>query len=114
MKHLMLSFLLSSLVHADGLETGAVKRSDGAAFYLNTIPQIARLSNGQLLTVWWVSGKGQPKGSIYGAWSSESGRTWSDQKLLIEVEVKASGVPTIVLGTARRGGVSARSCLSRA
>jgi len=88
--------LLTAASAAD-FETGAVKRSDGAAFHLNTIPQIARLSNGQLLTVWWVSAKNQPKGSIYGAFSPDSGRTWSEPQVLIEDAVKASGDPNILV-----------------
>jgi predicted neuraminidase len=97
MKHFVLSFALLTAAYAADFETGAVKRSDGAAFHMNTIPQITRLSNGQLLTVWWVSAKNQPKGSIYGAFSADSGRTWSEPKVLIEDAVKASGDPNILV-----------------
>ncbi len=97
MRYFVLFSLLSMAASAADFETGAVKRSDGAAFHMNTIPQIARLSNGQLLTVWWVSPKDQPRGAIYGSFSSDSGRAWSEPKVLIEDAVRTSGDPNILV-----------------
>ena len=97
MRHFALSFLLAAVAFAADFETGFVKQSDEGIFRWNTIPQIARLSNGHLLTVWWVMPKGQARGFIYGAFSSDSGRTWSEPKLLIEDAVKTSGDPNILV-----------------
>jgi hypothetical protein len=62
----MIPFFLSFLLL---FETGAVKRSDGARFHRNTIPQIARLSNGQLFSVWGVFPKEGGPGHVFGAFS---------------------------------------------
>jgi predicted neuraminidase len=94
MTHSLFGFLLAI---APFFETGAVKRSDGARFHRNTIPQIARLSNGQLFSVWGVFPKEGGPGHVFGAFSGDAGRTWSEPKLLIEDPVKMDGDPNILV-----------------
>lgn len=87
--------LLSPLFAAD-FETGVVKRSDSATFYRNTIPQVARLSNGQLFSVWSAFPKDGKPGRVYGAFSRDLGKSWSEPKLLISDPVKMDGDPNIL------------------
>lgn len=67
------------------LETGTVAASDGALFHRNTIPQVARLGNGRLMTVMGVNGKapGTPT-RIAASYSADGGRTWTAPKVLHE------------------------------
>ena len=97
-RRLGLALLLApaALLAAD-FEAGAVQRSDGAGFYLNAIPQVARLGNGQLLTVWCGHAKGAERDRVYGALSADGGRTWSAPRVLIEDAVKADGDPNILV-----------------
>lgn len=93
----MLTALFALSSFAADFETGAVKRSDGAAFHLNTIPQVARLSNGQLLSVWSAFPKDKKPGHVYGAFSRDGGKTWSEAKLLISDATKMDGDPNILV-----------------
>lgn len=80
------------------LETGAVVRSDGAAFHRNAIPQIARLGNGQMMAVWTVSPKtAGPPGRVYGAFSRDDARTWGAPQLLFSDNEKTYGDPNLVV-----------------
>lgn len=79
------------------LETGTVVRSDGAAFHRNAIPQIARLGNGQMMTVWTAGSKTPSPGKVYGAFSKDDGRTWSAPKLLFSDPVKTYGDPNLLV-----------------
>ena len=76
---LLITALLPLAVMAAGFETGVVAQSDGAAFHRNTIPQVARLGNGNLMTVMGVYAKATPSTTrIATAASSDGGRTWSN------------------------------------
>ncbi|MEO7651438.1 MAG: sialidase family protein [Bryobacteraceae bacterium] len=78
-------------------ESGAVMRSDGASYHRNTTPQIARLGDGRLLTVWAVFGKNDSNGRIAGAFSADAGRTWAAPVLLIDDPKKMDGDPNILV-----------------
>lgn len=93
----ILTLLLVATGSAADFETGTVARSDGAAFYRNTIPQIARLGNGQLLTVWGAFSKDGTPGKVYGAFSKDDGRSWSAPKLLFSDAKKMYGDPNILV-----------------
>lgn len=76
--------LLSVLAaFAQDFQTGAVVRSDGADFYRNTIPQVARLADGNLFAVWSSVPKAGGAGKVYGARSADQGTTWTAPKLLM-------------------------------
>ncbi|MBK9167528.1 MAG: exo-alpha-sialidase [Bryobacterales bacterium] len=92
----LLPALAASLFAAD-FETGAVKQSDGAQFDRNTIPQVARLGDGRLFAVWGVYAKGSGDGRIYGAFSQDSGKTWSDPRLMIDDPKFNDGDPNILV-----------------
>ena len=87
---------LSPMLSAD-FETGAVKRSDQGTFYRNTIPQVARLSDGQLFSVWSAFPKDGKPGHVYGAFSRDAGINWSEPKLLISDTAKMDGDPNILV-----------------
>lgn len=95
MKYLFL--LCTVAAAAADFETGAVKRSDGARFHRNTIPQVARLSNGQLFSVWAAMPKEGGPGHVFGAFSTDAGRTWSNPRLLIEDPAKLDADPNILV-----------------
>lgn len=97
LRSLLASLLLLSCGVAADFESGAVARSDGGNFFRNTIPQIARLGNGQLLTVWGVYPKDPKPGRVYGAFSKDDGRTWSAPKLLFSDTTFAFGDPNILV-----------------
>lgn len=95
---LLVLSLLPLLAQRPAFESGAVIRSDQGKFHRNTIPQIARLSNGRLFTVWGAFDKDAAiPGKIYGALSADDGRTWSAPRLLIEDSVKMNGDPNILV-----------------
>src|SRR6478672_9503258 len=80
---LLITTVLPLAVMAAGFETGVVAQSDGAAFHRNTIPQVARLGNGNLMTVMGVYAKAIPSTTrIATAYSSDGGRTWSQPRVL--------------------------------
>ena len=79
------------------LETGAVIRSDGAEFHRNTIPQVARLANGQLLAVWSTFPKSGSPGKVYIAFSRDHGRAWSTPQLLLSDASKIMADPNILV-----------------
>lgn len=98
MRHSILALLVLSLVlGAADFETGVVKRSDGATFHSNTIPQIARLGNGNLFTVWSAFAKNGDPGHVYGSFSKDAGRTWSEPRLLVSDSQKMDGDPNILV-----------------
>jgi predicted neuraminidase len=82
-------------------EFGAVKTSDGARYHRNTIPQVARLGNGKLLTVWGAFAKDDPNGRVVGATSSDGGRSWSAPQLLIDDPQFNDGDPNILADGSR-------------
>ena len=84
-----------------GFESGAVIRSDGAEFHLNTIPQVARLGNGQLLAVWASVAKGGGPGKVYGAFSRDHGRGWSAPRLLMADAARTMADPNLLVDGAR-------------
>ena len=90
-------FTFAAIALGAELETGAVVKSDAGNFYGNTIPQIARLGDGRLFTVWGAFGKNDPNGRIVGAFSSDSGSTWSEPRLLIDDPKKMDGDPNILV-----------------
>ncbi len=90
---LLISAVLPLAVMAAGFETGVVAQSDGAAFHRNTIPQVARLGNGNLITVMGVYSKAAPSTTrIATAVSSDGGRTWSQPRVLYEEKEKERAV----------------------
>jgi Neuraminidase (sialidase) len=96
LRFFLLSLLLAAGMAAD-FETGAMARSDGGNFFRNTIPQIARLGNGQLMTVWGAASKEPKPGRVYAAFSDDGGRTWSAPKLLFSDPVYTHGDPNILV-----------------
>src|SRR5690349_12369992 len=90
---LLITTVLPLAVMAAGFETGVVAQSDGAAFHRNTIPQVARLGNGNLMTVMGVYAKAIPSTTrIATAYSSDGGRTWSQPRVLYEEKEKERSV----------------------
>jgi predicted neuraminidase len=85
-----------SLLHAQ-IESGVVARSDGASFFRNTIPQVALLGNGTLMTVWGAYAKGDGNGRIYAAISNDGGKTWGEPKLLIDDPAFNDGDPNMLV-----------------
>ena len=79
-----------------GFETGTVSASNERLFQ-NGIPQVARLGNGQLFTVWCAKPKTGAALHIFGAFSADGGRTWSEPKLLISDAVKEDGDPNLLV-----------------
>ncbi len=109
-RSLGLALLLGSpAAFATGFETGWVKHSDDSGLFLNSSPQIARLGNGDLLTTWCAHVKGSQLDHIYGALSSDGGKTWSEARLLIQDAVKADGDPNIVVDGNRTLVISTRA-----
>lgn len=90
-------FLLALALPAADLETGAVIRSDGAAFHRSTIPQVARLGDGRLLCVFSAYAKDSTDGRIMGAFSADGGRSWSSPRLLIDEPGMNDGDPNILV-----------------
>ena len=90
------AFLLALAPAAD-FESGAVIRSDGGAFHRNTIPQVARLGNNQLMTVWSATAKSGGPEKVYAAFSQDQGRNWSPPKLLMADPAKAMADPNILV-----------------
>ncbi|MBM3726020.1 MAG: exo-alpha-sialidase [Acidobacteria bacterium] len=81
MRYLM-PFAAAVLMAAD-IETGAVVRSGEGDFFINSIPQVARLGNGHLFAVWGARARGSGDGKVYGASSTDGARTWGTPRLLI-------------------------------
>ena len=44
--------LIPAIATSIGFEICAAKRSDNSSFFMNTIPTVARLARGKLLSVW--------------------------------------------------------------
>ncbi|MFN7925467.1 MAG: sialidase family protein [Bryobacteraceae bacterium] len=98
---LVLAAASVSLMAAADLETGAVKRSDGAAFFSNAIPQVSRLGDGRLLAVWRVQAKGSHDARVVGAFSADGARTWSEPKTLIDHRDKDDGDANMLVDGSR-------------
>lgn len=96
---LIAPFLLALLAFGADLETGFVAKSDGGDFFRNTIPQVARLGDGRLISVFGVYPKGPRLTRIAYAVSSDDGRTWSSPKILYEEKAKnrAVGDPNMLV-----------------
>jgi sialidase-1 len=92
---------LAVTARAADFETGIVIKADGATHERNAIPCVARMGNGSLIAVWTASAKGQGIGHVYGAISSDSGKTWSGPRLLIKDDVMKDGDPNLVVDTQR-------------
>lgn len=97
MRTLSFLLLMAAASAATGFETGAVIRSDGGQFHLNTIPQVARLGNKQLLAVWGMRAKDSKPGKVFGAFSKDDARTWSAPHLLFSDAGKTYGDPNILV-----------------
>ncbi len=97
MFQLAIMISLAALAQAATLETGVVARSDGAGFFRNTIPQVARLGDGRLLAVFGATGKGDGNGRVFGTFSSDGAKTWSAPKLLIDDPKMDDGDPNILV-----------------
>ncbi len=91
----LLAATLLAMAADPAFETGAVIRSAQGEFFRNTIPQIAALGNGQLLTVWSASSK------VYAATSSDSGRTWSPPRVLMQDATRLMADPNILVDGSR-------------
>jgi len=92
MKFLLFALLPLAAFAAD-FETGPVMPSDGALFHRNTIPQVARLADGRLMTVSGVTSKtGTPMARIVAGYSSDGGRSWSKPHVLYEEKQKDRSV----------------------
>jgi predicted neuraminidase len=89
--------LLAALAWAAAPETGTVIRSDGAAFFRNTIPQVARLGDGRLLCVFGSYAKESPDGRIMASFSADGGRSWSPPRLLLDEPGMNDGDPNILV-----------------
>jgi predicted neuraminidase len=97
---LLIATVLPLAALAAGFETGVVAQSDGGAFHRNTIPQVARLGNGQLMAVMGAYPKAAPSTArIATAVSSDGGRTWAQPKILYEEKEqgKAVGDPNMLV-----------------
>ncbi len=95
------ALLAAAAAAQTGFETGTVIGSDGAEFHLNTIPQVARLGNDELLGVWASVAKGGGPGRVYGAFSRDHGRTWGAPRLLMSGGDLTMADPNILVDGAR-------------
>ena len=99
---LLAALLLPPLAaHAADFETGVVQPSDAAGLWMNSIPQVARLANGDLLAVWTANSKGDPVNHIHGSISSDGGRTWAPNRVLFQDAAKADDDPNILVNGRR-------------
>lgn len=89
--------LLAASSLASAQETGTVVKSDGASFFRNTIPQIGRLGDGRLFVVFGAFGKGDSNGRVYGTFSSDGAKTWSEPRLLIDDPKFMDGDPNMLI-----------------
>src|SRR5213080_3591097 len=94
----MKRFLLlwPALLAAAGLETGAVKQTDGAAYFVNAYPVVARLASGKLLVVWAATAKGDKAARVVAALSTDGARGWSGPQTLIHTAGMSDLDPTTV------------------
>jgi sialidase-1 len=92
---------LVSGVLAPSFETGIVHASDGAAFYSNAYPVVARLESGKLLTVFAVLPKETKDARIVRSLSDDGGKTWSEPRLVIDNPGLRDVDPNIVLNGKR-------------
>jgi hypothetical protein len=83
-------FPLTLLAFAGSLDTGAVISSDGGALFRNTIPQVARLGNNNLIAVWSASAKAGGGAKIYVSLSPDGGKTWNAPKTVLTPEAGKS------------------------
>lgn len=81
-------------------ETGVVAPSSEQG-YRNAYPVIARTANGNLLTVWCLTVKGETGGRIVGATSKDEGRTWTTPVSIISTKGKFDADPNIVVDNDR-------------
>ena len=95
----MKRFLLlwPALLAAAGLETGAVKQTDGAAYFVNAYPVVARLASGKLLVVWAATAKGDKAARVVAAISTDGARGWSGPQTLIQTAGMSDLDPNIVV-----------------
>lgn len=94
---LALLSLATAATGAAAFETGTVKAADQALFAHNMIPQIARLGDGRLMTVWTVTGIKDNRGRVVNAFSSDGGRTWSEPQTLIQDDTHMNVDPNILV-----------------
>ena len=92
-----LTLLLATAAFAADLETGTVIASDGAQFFRNTIPQVARLANNQLMTVWSASAKSGGGSKVYLSFSEDQGKTWNAPRLVMSDATKSMADPNILV-----------------
>ena len=89
--------VLSAMAAGAGFETGAVVRSDGGEFWRNTIPQVARLADGNVMAVWSATPKAGGPGKVFIATSQDQGRNWGKPKLLMSDPVKLVADPNLLV-----------------
>ena len=90
-----------SVVQADSgqpfFEKGVIAAAD-KPYYSNYIPNIARLSDGKLLTVWGAGGRSGDRDSrIMGSVSSDGGKVWSTPFQIFSTAGAWNGDPSIVV-----------------
>src|SRR5262245_25420036 len=90
-------FLCPALLAAADLETGAVKQSDGAGYFTNAYPVVARIESGKLLVVWSATAKGEKAARVVAALSSDGGRNWSGAQTLIQTSGMSDLDPNILV-----------------
>lgn len=95
----MITLLL--MLCADGFETGAVVRSSAGEFFRNTIPQVATLGDGRLLTVWGAVAQAGGPGRVFGAFSTDQGRTWGAPQLLLAENGMTLADPNLLVDGAK-------------
>lgn len=85
-----------ALVCGAGFETGAVVRSNANGLFRNTIPQVARLGNGELMAVWGAAEKGSNGAKVYAAKSKDGGKTWGAPSVVLEDAVYTMADPNML------------------
>lgn len=78
-------------------ETGAVQKTNGAAFHTNAYPQGSRLASGKLLVVWSAHQRDGKDNRVVAATSTDQGRTWSRPVTLVDHPGEWDGDPNIIV-----------------
>ncbi len=78
-------------------EYSVAAKSDGSAFVRCTIPQVGRLGDGRLFSVFGVVSKDVKHGRVFGAFSADGGKTWTKPRLLLEDPPFTTGDPNMLI-----------------
>jgi len=97
LSHILLFLSLGLPAVAASFETGPVVSSDGGANFRNTIPQVARLGNNNLITVWSASAKSGGGSKVYIAVSKDGARTWSAPAAVLSDPEKSMADPNLLV-----------------